>query len=158
MSNHRSTRGGVAVGLGVVALLILTLGVGCSPPAAPPDAQIEDADVPPPPDINVDPTKDEQAAYRSDDAQLPPDFPSLPLPRNTAVLDQEASGTRATIVLLVPQEVDDFRTSFPAALARHGWKGPGRLGEEPASYQSGDRQVTISATADGPSTRVTIGY
>ena len=152
-----ASRVGVAIGIGVLGLLG---AAGCrrqeAPPPPPRVDALETVEVGPPPDVLVDPSRDQQEVRRVEELSgvLPSDYPAgLPLPSGASLVDQ---GPR-WVELLLAQPPVALRPRYLAQLRGAGWQATSDP-DGTLRLSRGSVQARARLRADGPSTRLRIDY
>jgi hypothetical protein len=123
-------------------------------------SDLQTVEVEPPPDAKVDVTQDKQEHRRAETfaGVLPSGFPSaLPLPPQASLVDQGGSRGSAWVELLVPRRPAAVRDPYIQQLRSAGWQVKA-TGTDAWSVQRGGRTVRLQLRAQGPSTRLRLGY
>jgi hypothetical protein len=131
---------------------------------APRRGELETIEVAPPPDARVDVGRDVKERRRAETfaGVLPGGFPrGLPLPPQASLVDQGRSarpdGGGAWIELLVPRRLAAVRGPYLQQLAGAGWSATAN-GNDAWQVRRGTSVVQLSMRAQGPSTRLRLGY
>jgi len=122
--------------------------------------ELETVDVAPPPDARVDVERDVKEKRRAETfaGVLPTGFPrTLPLPPQASLVDQGRSGGGAWVEVLVPRRLAAVRAPYLQQLAGAGWAASS-TGSDAWQLRRDDRTVQLSMRAQGPSTRLRLGY
>ena len=127
---------------------------------APRRGELETVEVAPPPDARVDVERDVKEKRRAETfaGVLPSGFPrGLPLPPQASLVDQGRSGGGAWVELLVPRRIAAGRGPYQQQRASAGWSAAAS-GDDAWRLRRGDAAVQLSMRAQGPSTRLRLGY
>ena len=127
---------------------------------APKRGELETVEVAPPPDARVDVDRDVKERRRAETfaGVLPSGFPrGLPLPPQASLVDQGRSGGGAWIEVLVPRRLAAVRAPYLQQLAGAGWSASAS-GSDAWQLRRADRAVQLTMRAQGPSTRLRLGY
>jgi hypothetical protein len=156
----RRSRGTCGLGAVFVPTLALLLVAACGgdEPRAPRQrsGDLPTVDVAPPPDARVDVDRDAKERRRNESfaGVLPARFPrSLPLPPQASLVDQGPGW----VELLVPRRPPAVRTPYVEQLRAAGWE-VSSTGTDRWHCRRGDEAVELSLSAQGPSTRLRLGY
>jgi hypothetical protein len=143
----------------LLTALVAASGLGCrdEEPAASarPVAELETVDVAPPPDANVDPSRDVQERRRAETfaGVLPEAFPQgFPLPPGASLVDQ---GPR-WVELLVGRRSATVEPQYLAQLRAAGWRVTTAGGQHRVERRGTSVRARLSAA--GPSTRIRLDY
>jgi len=149
----------------VAALAALVAACGAcgsdeQPKAAARRGELETVEVAPPPDARVDVERDVKERRRAESfaGVLPAGFPrALPLPPQASLVDQGRSGGGAWIELLVPRRPAAVRGPYLQQLAAAGWSATA-AGSDAWQLRRGGSALHLTLRAQGPSTRLRLGY
>ena len=153
-----------AAPLALAALVAFTLaacgGESEAKKPTPHRGELETVEVAPPPDARVDVERDVKERRRAEvfAGVLPSAFPrGLPLPPQASLVDQGRSGGGARVELLVPRRLAAVRGPYLQQLAGAHWSASSSGGDA-WQLRRDDRAVQLSMRAQGPSTRLRLGY
>jgi len=122
--------------------------------------ELETVEVAPPPDARVDVERDVKERRRAETfaGVLPSGFPrGMPLPPQASLVDQGRSGGGAWVELLVPRRLIAVRGPYLQQLAGAGWSASSS-GSDAWQLRRDGRVVQLTMRAQGPSTRLRLGY
>jgi hypothetical protein len=157
----RARRSAVAA-LVLVPLLALTTACGDDEGPAPhrQPGELQTVEVAPPPDAQVDPSRDVQERRRAETfaGVLPGRFPrTLPLPPQASLVDQGGGKGAAWVEVLVPRRPAAVRAPYLQQLRTAGWEVSAE-GTDAWRCRRADAAVRLSLRAQGPSTRLRLEY